>query len=96
MHQWEYRDGFFKATGFPRKVVDNGSLVSGKIYDAAVTYQISNNDGIKGNLPGLKAFSAILNKTTESLPPEKSKAGLLHSAATSRMMCIDSDSNQSK
>ena len=44
--QW---DGFFKATGFPRKVVDNGSVVTGKIYDAAVTYQISNNDGIKGN-----------------------------------------------
>ncbi|MDD2895827.1 MAG: hypothetical protein PHG81_07370 [Aliarcobacter sp.] len=44
--QW---DGFFKATGFPRKVIDNGSVVKGKLYDAAVTYQISNNDGIKGN-----------------------------------------------
>ncbi len=44
--QW---DGFFKATGFPRKVVDNGSVVKGKLYDATVTYQISNNDGIKGN-----------------------------------------------
>ena len=44
--QW---DGFFKATGFPRKVIDNGSVVKGKLYDAIVTYQISNNDGIKGN-----------------------------------------------
>jgi hypothetical protein len=44
--QW---DGFFKATGFPRKVIDNGSVVKGKLYDATVTYQISNNDGIKGN-----------------------------------------------
>jgi hypothetical protein len=44
--QW---DGFFKVTGFPRKVIDNGSVVKGKLYDATVTYQISNNDGIKGN-----------------------------------------------
>jgi hypothetical protein len=44
--QW---DGFFKATGFPRKVIDNGSVVKGKLYDAVVTYQISNNDKIKGN-----------------------------------------------
>ena len=44
--QW---DGFFKATGFPRKVIDNGSIVKGKLYDATITYQISNNDGIKGN-----------------------------------------------
>ena len=44
--QW---DGFFKATGFPRKVIDNGTIVKGKLYDAVVTYQISNNDGIKGN-----------------------------------------------
>ena len=35
--QW---DGFFKATGFPRKVIDNGSVVKGKLYDAVVTYQI--------------------------------------------------------
>ena len=44
--QW---DGFFKATGFPRKVIDNGSVVKGKLYDATVTYQISNNYGIKWN-----------------------------------------------
>ena len=44
--QW---DGFFKATGFPRKVIDNGSVVKGKLYEATVSYQISNNDGVKGN-----------------------------------------------
>ncbi|MBP9490753.1 MAG: hypothetical protein KBE77_04825 [Aliarcobacter sp.] len=44
--QW---DGFFKSSGFPRKVIDNGSIVKGKVYDAVVTYQILNNDGIKGN-----------------------------------------------
>ena len=44
--QW---DGFFKETGFPRKVIDDGSVVKGKIYQAKVTYQIKNNDGIKGN-----------------------------------------------
>ena len=44
--QW---DGFFKETGFPRKVIDDGSVINGKIYQAKVSYQISNNDGIKGN-----------------------------------------------
>ncbi len=44
--QW---DNFFKTTGFPRKVIDNGSIVTGKLYEATITYQISNNDGIKGN-----------------------------------------------
>ena len=44
--QW---DSFFKESGFPRKIIDNGSVVKGKIYDAKVSYQISNNDGIKGN-----------------------------------------------
>lgn len=44
--QW---DGFFKESGFPRKVIDDGSVVKGKIYQAKVTYQISNNDWIKGN-----------------------------------------------
>lgn len=45
-NQW---DGFFKETGFPRKVIDDGSIVKGKLYQAKITYQISNNDGIKGN-----------------------------------------------
>ncbi len=44
--QW---DNFFKTTGFPRKVIDNGSVVTGKLYEATISYQISNNDGIKGN-----------------------------------------------
>lgn len=44
--QW---DGFFKESGFPRKIIDDGSVVKGKIYQSVVTYQISNNDGIKGN-----------------------------------------------
>ena len=44
--QW---DGFFKTSGFPRKIIDNGSIIKGKVYDAIVTYQISNNDGIIGN-----------------------------------------------
>ena len=45
-NQW---DGFFKETGFPKKVIDDGSIVKGKLYQAKITYQISNNDGIKGN-----------------------------------------------
>lgn len=44
--QW---DNFFKTTGFPRKVIDNGSVVTGRLYEATISYQISNNDGIKGN-----------------------------------------------
>lgn len=44
--QW---DAFFKESGFPRKIIDDGSIVKGKIYQSTVTYQISNNDGIKGN-----------------------------------------------
>ena len=39
--QW---DGFFKATGFPRKIVDNGTVVKGKLYEANVSYQIKNNE----------------------------------------------------
>src|SRR5260221_451145 len=38
------------------------------------------------NLPGRNPFSASRSITIESLPPENSSAGLLHSAATSRMM----------
>ena len=42
-------DDFLKDSGFTKKVIDDGSLVSGKILDATVSYQIKNNDGIKGN-----------------------------------------------
>jgi hypothetical protein len=44
--QW---DGFFQSTGFPRKIIDNGSVVKGKLYEAIISYQILNNDGVKGN-----------------------------------------------
>jgi hypothetical protein len=67
--QW---DGFFKASGFPRKVVDNGSLVKGKLYDATVTYQISNNDGIKGNFENNdSAKVTITNKKGNVLSTNK-------------------------
>src|SRR5690606_18914200 len=45
---------------------------------------------------GRKAFSAMRSSTTESLPPENSRAGFVHSAATSRMMWMASDSSQSR
>ena len=59
--QW---DNFFKTTGFPRKVIDNGSVVNGKLYEATVTYQISNNDGIKGNFEN--SDSAKVNITSKN------------------------------
>ena len=46
----------------------------------------------KGIRPGQKAFWASRSITTESLPPEKSRTGRSNSAATSRMMWIDSAS----
>jgi hypothetical protein len=58
--QW---DGFFKASGFPRKIIDDGSVVKGKLYDATVTYQISNNDGKKGNFE--KSDSAKVTVTNK-------------------------------
>ena len=42
--------------------------------------------------PGQNAFWASRSMTTESLPPEKSSTGRSNSAATSRMMWIDSAS----
>ena len=50
----------------------------------------------KGNRPGLKAFSAILNRHRESLPPENKRTGFEHCPATSLIMWIASDSSQSK
>ncbi len=55
--QW---DNFFKTTGFPRKVIDNGSVVTGKLYEATVSYQISNNDGIKGNFENNDSAKVIV------------------------------------
>lgn len=67
--QW---DGFFQASGFPRKVVDDGSLVKGKLYDATITYQISNNDGIKGNFENNdSAKVSIINKKGKVLSTNK-------------------------
>ncbi len=73
------------ATRLSRKVMTSGKL-----------WPVSTCTSGNGNLPGRKAFSAMRSNTTESLPPEKSNAGLLHSAATSRMMWIASDSSQSR
>ncbi|MCT7910623.1 hypothetical protein N5912_02160 [Arcobacter lacus] len=58
--QW---DGFFKETGFPRKVIDDGSIVKGKIYQAKVTYQIKNNDGIKGNFENNDSVKVTVTNT---------------------------------
>ncbi|QKF58823.1 hypothetical protein ACN2EN_04110 [Aliarcobacter lanthieri] len=61
-------DEFLKDSGFPKKVVDDGSLVTGKILDAVITYQIKNNDGIKGNFENNdSAKVTIKNKKGEVL-----------------------------
>ena len=65
-------DDFLKDSGFPKKVVDNGSLVSGKILDATVSYQIKNNDGIKGNFENSDSLKVIIkNKKGQTLSTEK-------------------------
>ena len=46
-----------------------------------------------GMRAGQNAFSASRSMTIESLPPLKSSTGRSNSAATSRMMWIDSDSS---
>ena len=43
-----------------------------------------------------KAFSAHLNMTSESLPPENSRVGRSNAAATSRKMKMVSSSNASR
>ena len=65
-------DDFLKDSGFPKKVVDNGSLVSGKILDAIVSYQIKNNDGIKGNFENSDSAKVIIkNKKGQTLSTKK-------------------------
>ena len=67
--QW---DNFFKTTGFPRKVIDNGSVVTGKLYEATISYQISNNDGIKGNFENSdSAKVTITNKKGKVISTNK-------------------------
>ncbi len=56
-NQW---DGFFEATGFPKKIIDNGKLVKGKLYEAVVSYEIKNNDGIKGNFENTDTARVII------------------------------------
>ena len=46
-----------------------------------------------GSRAGQNAFAARCSITTESLPPENSSTGRSNSAATSRMMWIDSASS---
>ena len=71
--QW---DGFFKATGFPRKIVDNGKLVKGKLYEANVSYQIKNNDGVKGNFEKTDTAKVIVtNKKGKILSTDKFLTG---------------------
>lgn len=65
-------DDFLKDSGFPKKVVDDGSLVSGKILDATVSYQIKNNDGIKGNFENSDSAKIIIkNNKGQTLSTEK-------------------------
>lgn len=71
--QW---DGFFKATGFPRKIVDNGTVVKGKLYEANVSYQIKNNDGVKGNFEKTDTAKVIVtNKKGKILSTDKFLTG---------------------
>ena len=56
----DHWDGFFKESGFPRKIIDDGSVVRGKIYDAKVSYQIKNNDGIKGNFQNSDSAKIVI------------------------------------
>ncbi|WP_368029790.1 hypothetical protein [Arcobacter sp. s6] len=71
--QW---DSFFKATGFPRKIIDNGTVVKGKLYEATVSYQISNNDGIKGNFENSDTAKVIVkNKKGKILSTNKFMTG---------------------
>src|SRR5574344_1470761 len=65
-------DEFFKDSGFPKKVVDDGSVVKGKILDTIVTYQIKNNDGIKGNFENSdSALVTLTNKIGGTISTEK-------------------------
>ena len=65
------------------------SITSGKL--CPVSMCMTGN----GMLAGRNAFSASASMTIESLPPENSSAGRSNSAATSRMMWIDSASSTS-
>ena len=63
------------------------SMTSGKLWPVSTCITG------KGSWPGQNAFSASRSMTIESLPPENSITGRSNSAATSRMMWIDSASS---
>src|SRR5471030_1006626 len=79
-----------------RRSPNSAARLSRKVMTSAKLWPVSMCTSGKGNLPGRKAFSARRSKTTESLPPENSSAGLAHSAATSRRMWMASDSRASR
>ena len=65
-------DEFLKDSGFPKKVIDDGSLVTGKVLDATVSYQIKNNDGIRGNFENSDSAKLVIkNKKGETITTEK-------------------------
>ena len=65
-------DEFLKDSGFPKKVIDDGSLVTGKVLDATVSYQIKNNDGKKGNFENSDSAKLVIkNKKGETITTEK-------------------------
>ena len=65
-------DEFLKDSGFPKKVIDDGSLVTGKVLDATVSYQIKNNDGIRGNFEYSDSAKLVIkNKKGETITTEK-------------------------
>jgi hypothetical protein len=105
-------DGFESVCGLRRRTVprliessteptisrspSSATRLSRKVMTSSKLWPVSICTSGNGKRPGRKAFSARRSMTTESLPPENSSAGLLHSAATSRMMWIASDSSQSR
>src|SRR5689334_15088024 len=79
-----------------RRSPSSATRASRKAITSSKLWPVSMCTSGKGNLPGRKAFSARRSSTTESLPPENSRAGFAHSAATSRRMWIASDSRASR
>ena len=76
------------------KRLSRKAMTSGKLCPVSTCTIL--NGSLLGLSLNLKALSAKCNTTIESLPPENNSAGLLHSAATSRRMWMDSDSSQSR
>ena len=74
--------------------LSRNAITSGKLCPVSTCTMV--NGSLFGLSLNLNALSARCNTTMESLPPENSRAGLLHSAATSRRMWMDSNSSQSR